>query len=330
MNDMHPYVAGLAARIARNKSSSAKIKFRKLLDGFGYKRRTDRAVEIIEKELSTCGLVGSFSKDLGLDENVTITLINPTPPNNLPAPDSIWASGQAAITEIAEKALEATVAIFTEDGLGAGFIVHPDGLIVTGRHVVAEGPYSLRMVKVGLMDDKLLDGVVFASHRQLDYAMIWLLDNGPFPILPIADTQVLKAAQTTLAVGSPNGFHKTVSRGIISNPRQKVNGIEWIQTDTAIFHGNSGGPLLTQEGAVGISLWGQEGVDAARFALPLGYIRADIQQAIQFGKKKCLNAGYCPACGYTDYKKPAWYCRNCGAQWTTDQEETQGAKTNDH
>lgn len=324
MNDIHPYAAGLVARVARNKSSTAKIKFRKLLDGFGYKRRTDRAIEIIETELSACGLAGDFGKDLGLDEFVTVTLVNLST-SRLLNQDPVWISGQAALTDIAEKALEATVAIFIEDGLGAGFIVHPDGLVVTGRHVVEEGPYSLRLVKVGLMDDKLLDGVVFASHRQLDYALIWLLEDGPFPVLPVAKSQTLRAAQTTLAIGSPNGFHKTVSRGIVSNPRQRDRGIEWIQTDTAIFHGNSGGPLLTQEGAVGISLWGHEGVDAARFALPIDYIQIDIQQAIQYGKKKCLSARYCQACGHTDYKKPVWYCRNCGIEWPTNQLDPQGA-----
>ncbi|MCL4298468.1 MAG: trypsin-like peptidase domain-containing protein [Anaerolineae bacterium] len=318
MSNLHPYAATLAARAERNKNLSTRVPFRKLLGGFGYKRRTERALAEITEALESCGLRTEISPVTDLDETIVLTLAtSPSPPT---APDPIWSSGQGDLADIAEKALQATVAIFTEDGLGAGFIIHPDGLVVTGRHVIDENRYSLRQVKVGLVDDRLFDGFVFCSHRQLDFALIWLLADGPFPTIPIADPQKIRPAQTALAIGSPNGLHKTVSRGIISNPRQRINGIEWIQTDTAIYHGNSGGPLLTQHGVIGINLWGHAEAANARFALPLDYLRVDLDLALKNGRDKCLNARYCPGCGFTDYKKPVWYCRNCGVQFVTETE----------
>lgn len=319
---IHPYAAQLAARVERNKSNSTRVTFRKLLNGFGYKRRTDRAIEIMIEHLVQCGLTGDFNKSLDLDDAVLLSLIEP--PSRPTSSAVSWPSGQPDLADLAEQALAATVSIFTEDGLGAGFVVHPAGLVVTARHVVQEGNYSLRLVKVGLVDDRLFEGAVFTSHRQLDFALIWMLDDGPFPTIPIADAKKVRPAQTTLAIGSPNGLHKTVSRGIVANPRQLLRGIEWIQTDAAIHHGNSGGPLVTQDGVVGINLWGLSDAAAARFALPLDYIQSDIEQAIKLGKKKCLESRYCPACGFTDYKRPTWYCRNCGIQFI-ESEPDQGA-----
>ncbi len=314
-NDVHPYAAQLAARVGRNKNNSTRVTFRKLLNGFGYKRRTERAIEIMTEHLAQCGLASEFDRSVNLDDVILVSLVEPIPSRQTSPLPASWPTDQIDLADLAERALAGTVSIFTEDGLGAGFIAHPAGLVVTARHVVAEGNYSLRSVKVGMVDDRLFDGVVFASHRQLDFALIWLLDDGPFPTIPIADAKKVRLAQTTLAIGSPNGLHKTVSRGIVANPRQLLRGIEWIQTDAAIHHGNSGGPLVTHDGVVGINLWGLTDAAAARFALPLDYIQADIDQAIKHGKQKCLAGRYCPACGFIEYKNPSWYCRNCGIQF---------------
>lgn len=217
------------------------------------------------------------------------------------------------------NALQATVQVIYGRTSGSGFLVHADGLLVTARHVVSglDGR-TLPRVDVRLFPqtekEKTVPAQVFRSHRQLDFALLWLEADGPWPWLKAGDTDSLRPAQTVYAVGAPAGLTNTISRGIISNPHARFNQVDCIQTDAAIDHGNSGGPLVDEKGAaLGIVAWGFGQVDAARFAVPLGYLKDDIAQSIRLGRKKCLQLTYCPACGYLDEKPAARFCRNCGA-----------------
>jgi len=222
------------------------------------------------------------------------------------------------------RGVAATVEVYTRAGSGSGFIVHPDGLIVTAQHVI-EGSQGLsyRTVKVRLFPEQsceqIVDGVVFRSHRALDVALVWLLTDGSLPTIPIGNPQKLRHAQTVYAIGAPAGMSSTVSKGIVSNPNSRYRKIQCIQTDAAIDHGNSGGPLITKTGeVVGVTVWGFGNYDAAKFAIPIDYFTKDIALALQHGRESCLNAFYCPACGNIDYTGSTWYCRNCGAQFETD------------
>jgi serine protease Do len=225
--------------------------------------------------------------------------------------------------DVAAQAVAATVEVFVEKGFGSGFIVHPAGLVVTAQHVVAEGGRTQRAVKVrlnaGTIRDVVIEGTVFRSHRQLDFALIWLMEGGPFPSIPIANPKALRFAQTVLAVGCPSGLSNTVSSGIISNPAQRYRGIECIQTNADIDHGNSGGPLLTERGVVGITVWGLGTINAAKFAIPIDYLSEDITAAIRYGRERCLDAAFCRRCGYADYDEARWYCRNCGARFADEE-----------
>ncbi|HMP40894.1 MAG TPA: trypsin-like peptidase domain-containing protein, partial [Roseiflexaceae bacterium] len=129
---------------------------------------------------------------------------------------------QPDLPTIAAAGLAATVEIFTSRGLGSGFIVHPEGLVVTARHVIDDGSLSLRDVHVrlnaGTVRDVVIEGVIFRSHRPLDYALLWLTEGGPYPYLPLGKPGKLRHADTVVAIGSPSGLSNTVSAGIISNP----------------------------------------------------------------------------------------------------------------
>ena len=170
---------------------------------------------------------------------------------------------------------------------------------------------------------RVMDGIVFRSHRQLDFALLWLLADGPFPFLPFGNPQNLRHAQTVLAIGAPAGLSKTVTKGIVSNPKQLFRLIECIQTDAAIDQGNSGGPLVGQDGVIGITLWGLGNVDSAKFVVPIDYLIEDIVEAVRKGRKACLDAVYCPACGYSDDGSPVWYCQNCGVEFEKESETDQ-------
>lgn len=326
MSELHPYAAELAEALRRRSNKRLNIKFRTLLSKFGYRRRTPAIVTELQEHLNRCGLISDFSTDTpySLDERVRVSFIDQPEPK--PVEESRHATSAVISTDlmdIAEYALSSTVEVLTESGSGSGFIVHPDGLVITGRHVVNEDGYSLRKVQIRLSDDRTFDGIVFRSHRQLDFALIWLLADGPFPVLKIGDPQALRYAQTVLAVGAPSGLRKTVTRGIISNPKQDFRLIECIQTDASIDHGNSGGPLVSQDGVVGITLWGLGDVDSAKFAVPIDYLTEDIQEAVRQKTENCLKATYCPACGFNDYGSPTWYCRNCGAQFTKNNKKSE-------
>ncbi len=84
----------------------------------------------------------------------------------------------------------------------------------------------------------------------------------------------LRHAETLLAVGHPRGMRFTVSQGIVSNPHAIRDGIRYIQTDTAIDPGNSGGPLVDARGrVVGINVFIMVNASNGKFALPVDYVR---------------------------------------------------------
>ena len=162
MRDVHPYAAKLAETIRYRKNQKINIKFRNLLQGFGYRRRTAGIIDEIHGHLNDCGLIYDFDSNVpySLDERVSIAL-SETP---AAAPERVETKSPARETipdlaDVAEMAIAATVEIMTESSSGSGFLVHPEGLIVTGRHVVQEDGYSLRTVKVKLVDDRVERGL---------------------------------------------------------------------------------------------------------------------------------------------------------------------------
>jgi serine protease Do len=160
-----------------------------------------------------------------------------------------------------------------------------------------------------------MTAVVFRSHPRLDYALAWATLEGSIETLALGNPRRLRHADTLLAVGHPSSLRFTVSRGVVSNPAATIHGIDYIQTDTAIDPGNSGGPLIDGRGrAVGVNVWGFMGLGAGRFALPIDYLIADIRRALAAGRPACLSARYCRLCGFTHFQGEPWFCENCGTQ----------------
>ncbi len=326
MPEIHPYARELAQKVGLNSKRRVFIKARTLLKGFGYYRRTETIVREINQQLETMNLAADLSLvyPRDLDERIGVRLLVTLEPaaagDARPANPLIHLRRQARLDRIT-AAVCATVEIFTDIGSGSGFIVHPQGLVVTARHVVeSEDGDSLRSVSVRLYpqlkNEQTLEGTVFRSHRKLDFALLWLDGPGPFPTLPVGHPQKVQHTQTVYAIGAPAGLPNTVSRGIISNPLSRFNLLECLQTDAAIDRGNSGGPLVTEDGEViGINLWGLGNFDAAKFSLPVDYLASDIKAAVQAGRERCLEAVYCSNCGFADFGQAAWFCHNCGIQF---------------
>ena len=133
-------------------------------------------------------------------------------------------------------------------GLGSGFIVSPDGYIVTNAHVV-DGATE---VTVKLTDRREFTAKVMGSDKRTDIALI-KIDATNLPALDINANPVIRKGEWVIAIGSPFGFESSVSAGVISGVHRALpNGqmVPFIQTDVAVNPGNSGGPLLNAAGQV--------------------------------------------------------------------------------
>ena len=92
-------------------------------------------------------------------------------------------------------------------------------------------------------------------------------------------------------------------------------GVDYIQTDTALDPGNSGGPLVNVRGeVVGISVFVHRTAGSGKFALPIDYVWPAIRRAEQDGREKCLSDVYCRSCG-ARMASATWYCTECGSQY---------------
>ncbi|HWQ39426.1 MAG TPA: DegQ family serine endoprotease [Burkholderiales bacterium] len=132
--------------------------------------------------------------------------------------------------------------------LGSGFIITPDGYILTNAHVV----HAAEDITVKLNDKREFKAKVIGSDRRTDVAVI-KIDASGLPAVKIGDPNQLKVGEWVLAIGSPFGFENTVTAGIVSAKGRSLpqeNYVPFLQTDVAINPGNSGGPLFNLKGEV--------------------------------------------------------------------------------
>jgi serine protease Do len=175
-------------------------------------------------------------------------------------------------------------------GLGSGFIVSPDGFIVTNAHVVE----NAEEITVRLTDKRELKAKVVGADTRSDVAVLKVEATG-LPVVKIGDTSKLRVGEWVIAIGSPFGFANTVTAGIVSaKSRENLSGdpnldaIPFIQTDVAVNPGNSGGPLLNMKGEViGINsqIFSRTGSFAGiSFSIPIDYAFNIADQIMKTGK----------------------------------------------
>ena len=137
---------------------------------------------------------------------------------------------------------------FQSQSLGSGFIISPDGYILTNAHVVQ----SADEITVRLTDKREFKAKAIGADRRTDVALIKIEAAG-LPFVKFGDPARLKVGEWVVAIGSPFGFDNTVTAGIVSAKGRSLpqeNFVPFIQTDAAVNPGNSGGPLFNLRGEV--------------------------------------------------------------------------------
>ena len=173
-----------------------------------------------------------------------------------------------------------------QHGLGSGFIVSPDGVILTNAHVIADASE----VTVKLTDKREFQAKVVGTDRQTDVAVLKIDAHG-LPTVKLGSGAGSKVGEWVLAIGSPYGFDNTVTSGIISAKSRSLPDegyVPFIQTDVAVNPGNSGGPLFNVNGEV-IGVNSQiyshtGGYQGLSFAIPIELAVKVKDQLQQFGK----------------------------------------------
>ena len=198
---------------------------------------------------------------------LAVTVLFAMPITRTPAAARVMERGDAAI---ARNAMDAVVNISTwkvqppanpgdptrrMKTYGSGFIVDPSGVIVTNRHVI-DGAVDIKAI---LANGDRIPARVIVAAAMLDLALIKIDVNRPLSVLKWGSSDDLQVGDAVLTIGNPLGLGISVSAGIISALNRDLGVTpfdSYIQTDSAINHGNSGEPMIDQEGGVvGINTW---------------------------------------------------------------------------
>ena len=173
-------------------------------------------------------------------------------------------------------ASSAVVTIHAEKNRGAsqgsGFIVDPDGTIVTAHHVVAG---ATRVVVVLSSGAELEVSGVLAADRAHDVVLLRVSARDELQAVTLGDSDVMRRGDRVFVLGSPQGLELTATDGIVSAPvRRSPSGRESLQVTAPIFGGSSGGPVLSEQGQViGMARSFHRDAHSLTFATPINVVK---------------------------------------------------------
>lgn len=172
----------------------------------------------------------------------------------------------------------------TVKGQGSGFVISPDGFLLTNNHV-AEGATE---IKVKFQNGEEYPAKVVGADADSDIALLKIDAKKELPWLKLGDSEALRVGDWVVAIGNPLGLGHTVTAGIVSGkgrilPEEPLN--DFIQTDASINPGNSGGPLLSVGGeVVGMNTAIIQGANTVGFAIPSDHLEDIVNQLRDDGK----------------------------------------------
>lgn len=184
--------------------------------------------------------------------------------------DLLKASAGEDFSGIIEESVKSVVTIMTDVGQGTGFIISDEGYIVTNAHVLLGG----NRVTAITSDQQILDAEFLGYSGIFDVALLKI--SGDYDSFELANSNKVSVGEKVVAIGNPLGLQFSVSQGIVSGVhRPGVSGEDaYIQTDAALNPGNSGGPLINQQGKViGINNFKISEGESLGFALESNYLK---------------------------------------------------------
>ncbi len=174
-------------------------------------------------------------------------------------------------------------------GFGSGFIIDKSGIVITNRHVVE----NAAQITVTLQNNLTLPATRIGRLSRADVAVLQVKPAAPLPTVKLGDSDTVRVGDSVIAIGNPLGLGGSVSAGIVSGLNRDIRTTpfdDFIQTDAAINHGNSGGPLFNMQGlVVGIntaiySPSDTSGSIGISFALPINDAKFIIDQTQRYGR----------------------------------------------
>jgi len=172
----------------------------------------------------------------------------------------------------------------TRPWAGSGFVIDPDGHILTNHHVVEQAD----RISVKFADGSSYRAHVVGSDPDTDIALIKVDGPGRLPFAPLGDSDTLRVGEWVSAIGNPLAYEHTVTVGVVSYIGRKLYDRSldnYIQTDAAINFGNSGGPLINARGeVVGISAAISQRASNIGFAIPINQAIAILPQLREHGR----------------------------------------------
>jgi len=295
------------ARIFRRKPNQ--LIFLEDLEANASKKRTLPTASVVVLAL-VAGLLGGV---LGGDATKGLILSGV----NLVSSNSTIERSPDSVAGLAARVLPSVVSIETisADGgaTGSGFVIDPNGYLLTNNHVVADAI----TIKVMLNDGREFAAKILGRDASYDLAVLKIEATG-LKALQFGNSDKVQVGDPVIAIGSPLGLSGTVTQGIISAKDRPVTAgdsnsatsfISALQTDAAINPGNSGGPLVDATGAVigvnsaiaslGSNLGSQSGSIGLGFAIPINQARKTADQLIKNGKATYPVIGVAVDMGYT-------------------------------
>ncbi len=183
---------------------------------------------------------------------------------------------------------------FTRTSVGSGFVIHPDGFIVTNAHVVAQTAER----KAIFSDGKEYDAQIVAFDTERDLAILKIQADKPLPVIKLGRSNDLMIGETVIAIGNPVGLQNTVTAGVISATDRQLDFAQGqslkglIQTDASINRGNSGGPLLNVLGElIGVNSAIRNDARNIGFAIPVDQLREELPELLDVERRNRVNDG---------------------------------------
>ena len=276
-------------------------------------KRLSRLLPVIGGAVAGGAIAFAVASGSTTTHSVTTTVVQPA---NAPALPTSFSNGKAqtinqlyksvgpGVVDITTSSSQNTSGIFgfgqsqPTQGEGAGVVFDKKGDILTDQHVVS----GASSIKVTFWNGKTYDAHVVGTDQTTDLAVVKVDAPGSMlHPLDVGDSSAVQVGDGVVAIGAPFGLEETVTSGIVSALHRSIRSpasadqssftiSDSIQTDAAINHGNSGGPLLNTSGQViGINaqIKSDSGDNAGvGFAIPSNTIRAVVTQLISTGKAK--------------------------------------------